>query len=107
MRQESRDRQHDRAVVREAERADRERRAVVYYLDLGDRIKIGFTTNLPERVAALRLDQDVVMATEPGGRDVERRRHEQFADERYGRREDFAPSDRLLQHIWSLRPRPS
>lgn len=85
-----------------AERAEREVGAVVYYLRIGDRIKIGFTTNLKQRVANLRLDFDAVLATEPGGRDQESRRHQQFADERYGRREDFAPSDRLMVHIASL-----
>lgn len=85
------------------ERAEREAGAVVYYVQIHDRIKIGFTTNLRQRVADLRLDQAAVLATEPGGRDVEYRRHHQFAEERYGRREDFAPSDRLLAHIETLR----
>lgn len=91
-----------REALREAERREREAGAVVYYLRIGDRIKIGFTTNLRQRVAALRLDASAVLATEPGGRDVEYRRHHEFADERYGRREDFAPSDRLLAHIARL-----
>lgn len=75
----------------------------VYYVRLSpDIIKIGYTTNLPLRVAALRVDPDALLASEPGGRDVERRRHEEFAAERISRREDFKPSARLLAHIASL-----
>lgn len=92
------------AILRE-EQARREAGAIVYYLRIGDRIKIGFTTNLSQRLNGLRLDASAVLVTEPGGRDVEARRHREFADERYGRREDFAPSDRLLAHIERLKIR--
>lgn len=98
-------RRPERDALAEQMRAEREAGAVVYYLRIGDRIKIGFTVNLPQRLMALRLDPSVVLATEPGGRDVEQRRHREFADERYGRREDFAPSDRLLAHIERLKIR--
>jgi hypothetical protein len=86
--------------------AEREAGAIVYYLRIGDRIKIGFTTNLKQRLSNLRLDPGCVLATEPGGREVEWARHQDFADERYGRREDFAPSDRLIEHIERLRGTP-
>lgn len=86
-----------------AARAVREEGAIVYYLRVADdRIKIGYTTNLKQRLSNLRLDRSAVLATEPGGRDVEFRRHHEFADERYGRREDFAASDELLAHIRRL-----
>lgn len=78
------------------------RHSVVYYLDLGDRIKIGYTAHLTRRLADFRLDPSVVLATERGGCDVETRRHREFADERYGRKEDFAKSDRLMAHIAAL-----
>lgn len=102
IRRDSEARRPERERLADLARRDREAGAVVYYLRIGDRIKIGFTTNLAQRVAALRLDPDAVLATEPGGRDIEYRRHLQFADERYGRREDFAPSDRLMAHIRTL-----
>lgn len=92
----------EREAQHEAARRDREAGALVYYLRIGDRIKIGFTTNLRQRLMDLRLDPPAVLATEPGGRDVEARRHHEFAAERYGRREDFAASDRLLAHIATL-----
>lgn len=65
--------------------------------------KIGTTTNLPQRLDSLRAQPGDLLATEPGGFDVERRRHQEFAEERFGRREDFAASDRLLAHIARLR----
>lgn len=75
---------------------------VVYYLLLGDRIKIGTTIHLRNRLKSLRVDDRAVLATEPGGLELERRRHLQFATERLGRREDFAISARLMDHIRSL-----
>jgi len=85
------------------ERALREAGSIVYYVRTHDRIKIGYTTDLRTRLINLRVDRSAVLATEPGGRDVEFRRHHEFADERYGRREDFAPSDRLVAHVNRLR----
>lgn len=78
--------------------------AVVYYLKVrgSDRVKIGTTTNLRQRMVSLRADGGDLLATEPGGHDQEWRRHQQFAEERYGRREEFAMSDRLAAHIASL-----
>lgn len=76
---------------------------VVYYLRLASgHIKIGYTTNIKQRMANLRCSDDALLATEPGGREVEARRHAQFADERIGRKEDFEASPRLLAHAWRL-----
>lgn len=79
---------------------------VVYYVRVGDHIKIGTTTNLPSRLAALYVDHDpdLVLATEPGGRAVENTRHHEFDAERvYANRELFNPSPRLLAHIARLK----
>lgn len=84
---------------REASRAASERQSVVYYVRIHDRVKIGYTGNLKQRLSGLRVDPDALLATEPGGREQEAIRHAQFADERYGKREDFNPSRRLLEHI--------
>lgn len=84
---------------------DRERDAgsLVYYLALpGDRIKIGTTTNLPQRLNALRADRAWVLATEPGGVSVERQRHRQFAAYRIGQREDFRDVPKLREWIDAL-----
>lgn len=81
--------------------------SVVYYLRLGPFVvKIGTTTNLHQRVRQLRSEMQYVMATEPGGRDLEHKRHVQFAEERINRRrEDFSLSSRLQEHIDLLRHR--
>lgn len=77
--------------------------AQVYYVRTGDHVKIGFTGNMVQRLSQLRLNRDAVLATEPGGRELERQRHHEFSAERIGRREDFNPSRRLLAHIERVR----
>lgn len=81
--------------------AERAALGVVYYVRMGDHIKIGTTRDLPGRLHGLYLTEADLLATEPGGRDQELARHHEFADERV-RRELFEPSDRLLAHIASL-----
>jgi excisionase family DNA binding protein len=71
----------------------------VYYIRFGDRIKIGTTKCLTARLSDLPHDE--VLATEPGGRDVETRRHRQFAAQKI-RREWFRPDPVLLEHIAAL-----
>lgn len=75
----------------------------VYYVRIGDRVKIGYTINMRQRIGALRIREDDVLATEPGGRALEKQRHLEFAAERVGRREDFNPSRRLLAWIEEVR----
>jgi len=77
----------------------------VYYVRLdADRIKIGYTSNLRSRMSGLRVDLDALLAFEPGGRERERQRHQDFAVERIrADREDFAPSRRLNAWIADLR----
>lgn len=50
--------------------------SVVYYIARGGIIKIGFTTNMTQRMASLM--PDAILATEPGDRALEKRRHGQF-----------------------------
>lgn len=96
------------AIDRLAERPPREPGDesgwIVYYIRMrgSERVKIGTTSNLRLRMETLRADGADLLATEPGGYTVELRRHRQFAEERYGRREEFALSDRLAAHIASL-----
>lgn len=77
--------------------------SVVYYVRIGEHVKIGTTTNLKARLSTLRVDPDAVLATEPGGYELERQRHREFATERIGRRENFTPSRRLVHHIKTVR----
>lgn len=75
----------------------------VYYVRIGDHVKIGYTTNVRQRMNQLRVDVADVLATEPGGVELEKARHEQFDAERVGRREEFNPSRRLLAHIDAIK----
>ena len=73
---------------------------VVYYLRLDTRVKIGTTFTPRQRFAALPHDE--VLAFERGGREVERRRHAEFADDRLGTSEWFALSSPLRAHVGAL-----
>ncbi len=87
--------------------AEDRRRAesIVYYARNRGTIKIGRTTNLRQRMESLRIDQDMVLAIEPGGFEVESQRLAQFAHLRFGRREDFEIGDDLIAHIKAVRAR--
>lgn len=79
-------------------------RAVVYYVQINQHIKIGTSINVMRRLASFYLDEEALLATEPGGADIESQRHREFAKERvYANRELFRPSDRLLAHIEQLK----
>lgn len=77
--------------------------SVVYYIGRRDTtgIKIGVTQNLHKRVRALGLPGRPVrvLATEPGGYYLERKRHRQFSSLRAPGTEWFRESDYLLEHI--------
>jgi len=79
---------------------------VVYYAQLGaNHIKIGTTLDLPRRMAELRVvNASNLLAAEPGGYDVEQRRHQQFRKWRYQKRkEDFGEGPDLIDHIRAVR----
>lgn len=73
---------------------------VVYYVRYDDRIKIGTSASPRQRLAAIWHDE--LLAFERGDRTVERRRHEQFAVDRYPRTEWFRRSSALEAHIAEL-----
>lgn len=74
--------------------------SVVYYMRTRDLVKIGFSRNIRLRLQALRPEE--LMATEPGGRTLERVRHREFRDLRY-RYEWFKLAPPLTVHIENLR----
>lgn len=75
--------------------------SVVYYVRFADRIKIGTTFNLARRMTG--VPHDTVLATEPGGRELEQARHAEFAQHRISRRmEWFNSGADLLAHIQVL-----
>lgn len=72
--------------------------ALVYYVARGHTIKIGYTTNMRERMASVM--PDAVLATEPGDRELESARHRQFGHLRAPiGREYFSVHPDLLTHI--------
>lgn len=81
--------------------------SVVYYLSHAHRplIKIGVTQNLRKRARALSSMASPVhvLAVEPGGYYLERKRHRQFTPLRNPGSEWFRRTDWLLSHIHTLR----
>lgn len=77
----------------------------VYYLTVRPGVvKIGYTHYLITRIVAVRRTVADLLATEPGGREVERDRHRQFAADRVGaHKEDFNVSPELARHITAMR----
>ncbi|WP_246087510.1 GIY-YIG nuclease family protein [Paramicrobacterium agarici] len=72
---------------------------VVYYIRYADRVKIGTSHKPRQRLRALWHNE--LLAFERGGRDVERRRHVQFAHLREGG-EWFRADTVLLEHAAAL-----
>jgi hypothetical protein len=78
---------------------------IVYFLRNGNRIKIGTSTNLRERVGSLSLRmRDVVLIVE-GGRDTERAFHQHFARQRVRNTEWFAFSGAVNNWVRAARHR--
>lgn len=73
---------------------------VVYYLRFADRVKIGTTARPAARLAAIRHDE--LLAFERGDRRLERRRHAQFAEDRWERTEWFRLSEALRVHVTAV-----
>jgi hypothetical protein len=76
------------------------RPAVVYYIQFGDRIKIGTSRTLRNRLQS--LPHDSLLAIEQGSYEREGERHRQFADTRIGLSEWFKTSPELEAHIRKL-----
>ena len=75
---------------------------VVYYVRVGEYIKIGFTGNLRERMKAYMTG--TLLACEPGGRSTERLRLQQFQSHRAPHGQEwFLPSAALAAHIEEVR----
>lgn len=74
--------------------------SLVYFVRIGQQVKIGFTTNLAGRLASF-LNSAVqvnVLLTLAGGRDLERRLHSLFAEQRI-ERELFRDAARIYDFI--------
>lgn len=85
--------------ARDLEEVPTQRVPVVYYLEFGNRIKIGTSKNLPARLQGLTYDR--LLAIEPGSHALEHLRHVEFKHTRVNG-EWFLDSEPLRQHIASL-----
>jgi len=89
---------------REDEAALRAQACVVYFIRGHERVKIGTTSDLPKRLAAMAQLPDTVMATLPGSYDLERQLHQQWAHCRIDQRSEwFHLTDELMAFIESIK----
>lgn len=72
---------------------------VVYFLANGNRVKIGVSTNITARVAALSLRKANAWMVLQGGYELEGALHQYFATDRIGRTEWFLLSDRIQNYV--------
>jgi len=75
---------------------------VVYFVRIGKHIKIGFTTNLTERLKSFRsatAEPIVVLVTAPGGRNLEQKLHLLFAENRINKHNEFFRNERPLSEF--------
>ena len=70
----------------------------VYYLLVGDRIKIGFTKDIHQRLKQYPPNSEL-LAAHPGTPKVEREMHHKFLHLLANGREWFTVSDEIMQHI--------
>lgn len=78
---------------------------VVYYIRVDSLIKVGTTCRIRQRLAGYP-PHAILLATEPGGQELEGQRHQQFRSDLASGREWFRPSVALIEHINSLREQP-
>lgn len=76
----------------------------IYYVQIGEHIKIGYTINLKQRLASYPPNRRL-LATEPGGERTEAQRLRQFLEYRATGREWHYPAQPLVDHINKLRVR--
>jgi hypothetical protein len=87
--------------MREAQ-AKRDQGSVVYYVLVGDMIKIGYTANLPTRLASYPPGRRL-LAYEPGGKLEEQRIHNRFERFRMAGNEWYRIEQPIIDRINELR----
>lgn len=70
----------------------------VYYIRIGDRVKIGHTTNPSKRLATYP-PQTEILALRRGSKELEHREHVRFSEHRTDGREWFHANERVLHMI--------
>jgi Meiotically up-regulated gene 113 len=93
-----------RAESQASRKKKKAEKSVVYFIQGGNAIKIGYTTDLKSRLSSMQTDCPlplVVLKTMPGGRPTETLLHEKFASARKSG-EWFEPTIELIQYIKKL-----
>lgn len=72
---------------------------VVYFIENGDVVKIGFSTHLRVRISSLALQESSIMLLLEGGFTLERALHSKFERDRIDNTEWFKLSDDLVRYI--------
>lgn len=70
----------------------------VYYLLVGEQVKIGFTGDIRQRLRSYPPASEL-LAVEPGSRELEAQRHGEFRQHLAAGREWFRPHPELVQHM--------
>jgi hypothetical protein len=93
-----------RAVIQPEQEPEPKRpvEGFVYYVRSGGFIKIGWTSDLTKRMKGYPPDS-LLLAVEPGTRQLETRRHRQFSHHRSHGREWYTMAPTLTHHIESVK----
>jgi len=94
--------EHDAVRRRSTRELAESQTGLVYYVQIGDNLKIGYTKNLPQRLAAYPPTRRL-LATERGGWDRESQRLREFRHLLDAGNEWFHPGPDLIEHINELR----
>lgn len=86
------------AEARAEKRFASNRPGSIYYLRVGDRVKIGFTADLYQRMMQYPPNSEL-LATHPGTPAMEKRIHQDFTRHLADGREWFHPNTELSEHI--------
>lgn len=73
----------------------------IYYLLVADRVKIGFSIDIRQRMRAYPPGSEL-LAVEPGSMELEKQRHREFAHVRRSGREWFMPCPEIDAHVVAL-----
>lgn len=73
----------------------------VYYIRMGDTIKIGYATDVAKRMRAYPPTAEL-LAAHPGTELLEKQMHQKFREYLARGREWFAPADEVMAHIASV-----
>jgi hypothetical protein len=98
LRQMEQEEERERAKRTSASTDNATRPGYIYYLRVGDLIKIGYTLYLEDRMKAYPPNSEL-LATHPGTRQTERQMHHRFLHLLKQGREWFIEGDDLMAHI--------